>query len=176
MPVYDLKDWKPKLAPGAWIAPGAVVAGRVELGPDASVWFGAVIRGDMDRVSIGARSNIQDGAVCHQDTDQPLVVGERCTVGHRAVIHGCTLEDDVLVGMGAVILNGARVGRGSLVAAGALVREGMEIPPFSLVVGVPAVIKRSLPEDETLARRERHAAHYVEEAHRWRDDSRERRP
>ena len=103
------------------------------------------------------------------------MVGERCTVGHRAVLHGCTLEDDVLVGMGAVILNGVRVGRGSLVAAGALVLEGTEIPPFSLVAGLPAQVKRRLPEEETLVQRARHSAHYVEESRRWRDDSRERR-
>lgn len=175
MSVYDVKDWKPELGEGAWIASSADVAGRVALGDGVNVWFGAVIRGDADTVAIGRDTNIQDGTVCHVDEGFPLKVGERCTVGHRAVLHGCTLEDDVLVGMGAIVLNGARVGCGSLIAAGALVREGAEIPPFSLVVGLPAVVKRALPEDETLAQRQRSALHYVEAADLYRREARERK-
>ena len=176
MPVYDVKDWRPELGEGVWIAPGAEVAGRVVLGEGVNVWFGAVIRGDADTVRIGRDTNIQDGAVCHEDHHFPLAVGERCTVGHRAVLHGCTLEDEVLVGMGAVVLNGARVGRGSLIAAGALVREGAEIPPFSLVAGLPAEVKRPLPEDETLAQRLQSAEHYVQQADLYRHGARERKP
>ena len=174
MAVYEVKDWKPVLGEGAWIAPGADVVGRVVLGKGVNIWFGAVIRGDADTVAIGRDTNIQDGTVCHVDDGFPLKVGERCTVRHRAVLHGCTLEDDVLVGMGAVVLNGARVGRGSLIAAGALVREGADIPPFSLVAGLPAVVKRGLPEDETLAERRGSALHYIEAADLYRLEARER--
>nr|MBC8368130.1 gamma carbonic anhydrase family protein [bacterium] len=125
-----------------------------------SLWFGAIARGDMAPISVGEGSNVQDGSVLHVDADTPLVIGNNCIIGHRAVVHGATLEDEVLVGMGAIILNRAHIGRGSLIAAGALVLEDAVIPPFSLVAGVPAQVKRSLPEDETIEARLRHAAHY----------------
>lgn len=164
MPVFSLDEQKPRFAEDVWIAPGAVVAGDVSLAAGVSLWFGSVARGDMAPIHVGEGTNVQDGSVLHVDTDTPLNIGRNCIIGHRAVVHGCTLEDEVLVGMGAIILNGARIGRGSLVAAGALVREGMDVPPFSLVAGVPAQIKRSLPEQETLEARRRHADHYREAA------------
>jgi len=167
VPVYALEDRRPRLGEGVWVAPGAHVAGDVTLDDGVSIWFGAVARGDMATIRVGRDSNVQDGAVLHVDTGKPLTIGERCIIGHRAIVHGCTLEDEVLVGMGAVILNGARIGRGSLVAAGALVREGAEVPPFSLVAGVPAELKRRLDEREVPEARRRHASHYREEAARY---------
>jgi carbonic anhydrase/acetyltransferase-like protein (isoleucine patch superfamily) len=161
---------RPQVPSSCWIAPGARVAGRVALGERCGVWFGAVIRGDCEPIAIGAETNIQDNAVLHVDPGRPLVVGERVTVGHGAILHGCTIEDEVLIGMGAMVLNGARVGRGSLVAAGALVREDSEIPPFSLVAGVPAAVKRRLPEEATLAAHRASAAGYVERAAQYRAD------
>lgn len=165
---YRLDGWRPELPASAWLAPGAAVIGRVRLGERASVWFGAVLRGDLDTITIGEETNIQDGSVLHVDVGFPLRVGDRVTVGHGAILHGCTIEDEALIGMGAAVLNGATVGRGSLVAAGALVREGMQIPPFSLVAGVPAAIKRELPEAETLAAHRASAQHYAEGAARYR--------
>ncbi|MBN2171907.1 MAG: gamma carbonic anhydrase family protein [Candidatus Krumholzibacteriota bacterium] len=164
MPVYTLGTHQPELGAGCWIGPGAQVVGRVVLGENVNVWFGTVIRGDVNIIRIGADTNVQDNATLHVDADYPLTIGARVTIGHGAVVHGCTLEDEVLVGMGAVILNGARVGRGSLVAAGALVREGDEIPPFSLVAGVPAAVKKTLDAAATGERHRHSAAHYVASA------------
>jgi len=127
--------------PQAWIAPGAVLVGRVTLGREASVWYGCVLRGDLEPIEIGAETNLQDLTVVHVDRGLPAILGERVTVGHRAVIHGCTVEDDVLIGMGAVVLSGARIGRGALVAAGAVVREGFEVPPGRIAAGVPARLR-----------------------------------
>ncbi|MEK6439731.1 MULTISPECIES: gamma carbonic anhydrase family protein [unclassified Pseudonocardia] len=138
----------PDIHPDAWVAPGAVLAGRVSVGAEASVWYTCVLRGDMDAISIGERSNIQDGSVVHADPGFPCTVGAGVSVGHRAVLHGCTIGDDVLVGMGAVVLNGARVGSGSLIAAGAVITQGMEIPPNSLVAGVPGKVRKELGEEE----------------------------
>jgi carbonic anhydrase/acetyltransferase-like protein (isoleucine patch superfamily) len=138
----------PQVDPTAWIAPGAVVAGRVTLGPEVGIWYSAVVRADNDAISIGAGSNIQDGSVLHADPGFPCSVGENVTVGHRAVVHGCTVEDEVLVGMGAVIMNGATVGRGSVVAAGAVISQGVTVPPGSLVAGVPGKIRRETTADE----------------------------
>ncbi|MFH5823784.1 gamma carbonic anhydrase family protein [Georgenia sp. AZ-5] len=137
-------DVEPAVAAEAWVAPGAILVGRVSLAADASVFYGAVLRGDMDEISIGRGSNVQDGCVVHTDPGHPVSVGANVSVGHRAVLHGCTVEDDCLIGMGAVVLNGARIGRGSLVAAGAVVQEGMEVAPGSLVAGVPARVRREL--------------------------------
>lgn len=138
----------PEVAPGAWAAPGATLVGDVHLGDAASVWYGGVLRADGDRIDIGAGSNLQDGCVVHADPGRPVTVGSDVSVGHRAILHGCTVEDGSLVGMGAVVLNGARIGRGSLIAAGTVVREGMEVPPGSLVAGVPGQVRRQLtPED-----------------------------
>lgn len=131
-----------------WIHESAVVLGEVSLANDVSVWPMAVIRGDVERIVIGARSNVQDGAVLHADPGKPTIVGEDVVIGHRAVVHGTVLEDGVLVGMGAVLLNGVRVGRGSIVAAGAVLTEGMQVPPGSLVVGVPGRVVRTLSVEQ----------------------------
>ncbi|MGP3923432.1 MULTISPECIES: gamma carbonic anhydrase family protein [unclassified Streptomyces] len=139
---------EPKIDPEAFTAPTSVVLGEVSLGAGASVWYQTVLRGDGGPIAIGADSNIQDNSTVHADPGFPVSVGERVSVGHNAVLHGCTVEDDVLVGMGATVLNGARIGTGSLVAAQALVPQGMQIPPGSLVAGVPAKVKRQLTEEE----------------------------
>lgn len=132
----------------AWTAPGVVLVADVELGEEVSVWYGAVLRADCDAIRIGARSNLQDNVVVHTDAGFPVHVGTGVSVGHGAVLHGCTVEDDVLVGMGATILNGARIGAGSLIAAGALVPENADISPGSLVAGVPGKVRRELREEE----------------------------
>jgi carbonic anhydrase/acetyltransferase-like protein (isoleucine patch superfamily) len=130
----------------AWIAPGAVLVGEVTVGPDASVWYGSVLRGDLEPITIGRATNVQDLTVVHVDRGMPVLVGERVTIGHRAVVHGCVVEDDALVGMGAVLLSGCRVGRGALVAAGAVVREGFVVPPGTIVAGVPARVLGEVDE------------------------------
>jgi carbonic anhydrase/acetyltransferase-like protein (isoleucine patch superfamily) len=138
----------PRIATSAWVHASATLIGDVRLGEDVSVWPGAVLRGDRTSIKVGARTNVQDGAIIHSDPGFPCVIGERVTLGHRAVVHGCTIEDGALVGIGAVVLNGAVVGAGSLVAAGAVVGEGMKIPPDSLVVGVPAKVLRPLTDEQ----------------------------
>ncbi len=136
----------PQLAPTAWVHGRATLIGHVMLGERVSVWPGAVLRGDRDAITIGDESNVQDGVVIHCDPGLPCRIGKRVTIGHRAVVHGCTVEDGALIGIGAIVLNGAVVGAGSLVAAGAVVGEGMVIPPHSLVVGVPAKVLRELSD------------------------------
>ena len=149
--------------PTAYIAPTAAVMGDVTLGAESSVWYGAVLRGDMAGISIGERSNLQDGTIVHVDEGVPCRVGARVGVGHRVILHGCLVDDDCLIGMGSVLLNGVRIGTGSVVAAGAVIPEGMQIPPGSLVMGVPGRIVR--PVDEALTRRIAETwAHYVEQA------------
>jgi carbonic anhydrase/acetyltransferase-like protein (isoleucine patch superfamily) len=138
----------PKIDPRAWIAPTADVIGWVEIGERVSVWYQTVIRGDREKITIGAGSNLQDGTVVHADPDYPTSLGENVTVGHRAVIHGCTIGSDTLIGMGAVIMNGAVIGEQCLVGAGALIPQGMVVPPRSLVLGAPAKVKRDLTEAE----------------------------
>jgi carbonic anhydrase/acetyltransferase-like protein (isoleucine patch superfamily) len=153
--------------PTAFIAPGAIVLGDVDLGKDVSVWYNAVIRGDTDKISIGAETNIQDLSMIHADTGVPCRVGNRVIVGHRVILHGCTIDDECLIGMGAIILNRARVGRGSVIGAGAVVIEGTEIPPGSLVIGVPARVVR--PVDESMKERIEHGwRHYLDQARRHR--------
>jgi carbonic anhydrase/acetyltransferase-like protein (isoleucine patch superfamily) len=147
----EIDSARPQVHPDAWVAPTTVLAGRVTLAEAASVWYCSVLRADLDTVTVGARSNIQDGSVVHADPGFPVTIGAGVSVGHRAVLHGCTIADDVLVGMGAVVLNGARVGAGSLIAAGAVVLEGTEIPPGSLVAGVPGKVRRELGDDERAA-------------------------
>jgi carbonic anhydrase/acetyltransferase-like protein (isoleucine patch superfamily) len=147
--------------PSAFIATGAVVVGDVTLGAEASVWYQAVVRGDMEPIVIGERSNIQDGCVVHVDEGLPCTVGRRVVVGHRVILHGCTVEDDCLIGMGSVVLNGATIGAGSLVAAGAVVPEGMTVPPGSVVMGVPGRIVRQV-DDQTARRMAEGWKHYVE--------------
>jgi carbonic anhydrase/acetyltransferase-like protein (isoleucine patch superfamily) len=149
--------------PTAFIAAGAWVMGDVTLGPESSVWYGAVLRGDMAPITIGAQSNLQDGTIVHGDEGVPCTVGDRVGVGHRVVLHGCTIEDDCLVGMGSVLLNGVRIGTGSVVAAGAVIPEGMQVPPRSVVMGVPGRIVRQV--DAELTRRMAETwSHYVEQA------------
>lgn len=131
----------------AWVAPNATLTGRVTLGALASVWFGCVLRGDLEPISIGAETNVQDLTVVHVDRGYPALVGSRVTIGHRAVIHGCSIDDDAVIGMGAVLLSGSHVGRGALVAAGALVREGFQVPPGAVAAGVPAVIRGEVGPD-----------------------------
>jgi carbonic anhydrase/acetyltransferase-like protein (isoleucine patch superfamily) len=166
--IIDFDGTSPQVPATAWIAPSANLIGQVTLGEHASVFYTAVLRGDMDSITIGERSNIQDGCVAHTDPGHPVVVGSGASVGHRAVLHGCTVEDDALIGMGAVVLNGAVVGAGSLVAAGAVVTEGMQIPPGSLVAGVPAKVRRELDEDAKEALRQ-NARTYVDLAAKHRD-------
>ncbi|MEU6245553.1 gamma carbonic anhydrase family protein [Streptomyces sp. NPDC047024] len=139
---------EPKIDPDAFVAPMASVIGDVTLGAGASVWYGAVVRGDAERIAVGADANVQDNVTLHADPGFPLTVGERVSIGHNAVVHGATVEDDCLIGMGATVLNGAVIGAGSLVAAQALVPQGMVVPPGSLVAGVPAKVKRALSEEE----------------------------
>jgi carbonic anhydrase/acetyltransferase-like protein (isoleucine patch superfamily) len=162
MPAYGLDGMSPVLpaAGDYWIAPSAAVIGRVTLGKDVGVWFGAVLRGDNEPIVIGEATNIQEHVMMHTDPGFRLAVGAGCTIGHRAILHGCTLGDNVLVGMGAIVLNGAKVGDGSLIGAGALVPEGREIPPGSLVLGMPGKVARALTPDE-IGRNRIAAAHYV---------------
>jgi carbonic anhydrase/acetyltransferase-like protein (isoleucine patch superfamily) len=155
------------LDPSAFIHSLAVVVGDVTLGARVSIWPTAVVRADSDAIAIGAESNIQDGAVLHTDPGLPMRIGARVAIGHRAIVHGATVDDDVLIGMGAILLNGSHIGRGSLVAAGAVVREGQRIPPNSLVVGVPGRVLRETTEEER-ARIARTVAAYLrlQERHR----------
>ncbi len=146
MPLYALNDVAPEL-PGKdryWVAPDAHVIGRVRLGDEVGVWFGAVIRGDNELIDVGARTNVQDGAMLHTDMGYPMTIGPDCTIGHHAILHGCTIGAGSLVGMGATILNGARIGAHCLVGANALVTEGKDFPDFSLIVGSPAKAVRVL--------------------------------
>ena len=138
----------PRIAPDAYIAADATVVANVEIGPQASVWHQAVLRGDVAHVVLGAQSNVQDGAVVHTADDLPAVIGKLVTVGHKAIVHACTVEDEVLVGMGSIILDGARIGTRSIIGANATVKQGMEVPPGSLVLGTPAKIVRTLSEAE----------------------------
>ncbi|CAN7697570.1 gamma carbonic anhydrase family protein [Mycolicibacterium frederiksbergense] len=143
-----LGSYRPEAHHSAWIAPNATVVGQVRLGKHVGVWYNAVIRGDVDSIVVGDRTNIQDGCVLHVDPGAPLAIGSGVSVGHNAILHGCTIGDDVLVGMGATILNGANVGAGTLIAANALVPVGVEIPPQSLVAGVPGKVRRKLTDEE----------------------------
>lgn len=166
MPFYALAGVQPQLADGAWAAPSADLIGDVRLGARASVWFNAVIRADNTPIVIGAETNIQDGAVCHSDPGAPLTVGARVTVGHQAILHGCTIADDCLIGMGARILNGAVIASECLVGAGSLVTEGKSFEPGTLIVGVPARVLRPLSDGEKHALRAS-AALYAQKAERF---------
>ena len=168
MTLYTLADRRPLLPTSGryWIAPNASVIGDVALGDDCSVWFGATLRGDNERITLGARSNIQDGATLHTDLGFPLDLGEDCTVGHNAILHGCTIGAGSLIGMGAIVLNGARIGRDCLVGAGALVTEGKVFPNGSLIVGAPAQARRTLDE-AAVAGLARAAAGYVDNGRRF---------
>ena len=163
MPLYSIGDLAPQLAASAWAAPSADLIGDVRLGDRASAWFGAVIRADNTPIVIGEEANIQDGAIGHSDPGFPLTIGARVTVGHQAILHGCTIGDNCLVGMGARILNGAVLEPGCLVGTGALITEGKSFESGSLIVGSPARVVRKLTDAEKNALRIS-AAHYAEKA------------
>ena len=167
MSLFSLEGKSPTPAAGfCWVADTASVIGDVVLEDDASVWFGAVLRGDNEPIRVGRGSNVQDLCVLHTDPGFPLTIGAGCTIGHRAILHGCTIGEGSLVGMGATVLNGARIGRNCLIGAAALITEGKEIPDGSLVVGAPGKVVRQLSEAE-LAGLARSAQHYVENAKRF---------
>lgn len=138
----------PDIHPTAWVAPGAVIVGDVTVGPNSSVWFGCVLRADIQRITIGEGTNIQDGTIIHLASDLGTIVGDHVTVGHRALLHACEIGDEVLVGMGAIVMDGAKIGARSIIAAGSLVPKGREIPPGSLVMGSPAKVVRTLDAEE----------------------------
>jgi carbonic anhydrase/acetyltransferase-like protein (isoleucine patch superfamily) len=142
--LYRLEGHAPALDDECWVAPDAVLIGKVKVEPGASIWFGAVLRGDNEMILVGSRTNIQDLSVLHTDPGFPLTIGQDCTVGHRAILHGCTIGENTLVGMGAIVLNGAVVGRNCLIGAGALIAEGKTIPDNSLVLGMPGKVARTL--------------------------------
>ncbi|GGH64616.1 gamma carbonic anhydrase family protein [Comamonas phosphati] len=166
MAIYELDGVAPEIAASAWVADSAEVMGRVMLGEEASVWFGTVVRGDTESITIGAGSNIQDASVLHADLGKPLVVGCNVTVGHQVMLHGCTIGDESLIGIGAVVLNGARIGRNCLVGAGALVTEGKEFPDGSMIIGSPAKVVRQLSPEQIEGLRQS-ARHYIDNARRF---------
>ncbi|PLX37129.1 MAG: gamma carbonic anhydrase family protein [Hyphomicrobiales bacterium] len=168
MPIYALGDVAPTVPEQGryWVAPDAVLIGAVNLAEDASVWWGAVLRGDNEPLTVGARSNVQDGSILHTDIGFPLTIGDDCTIGHGVILHGCTIGNNSLVGMGATILNGAKIGRNCLIGANALVPEGKEIPDNSLVVGMPGKAIRQLDE-EAVKSLTWSAHHYVENWQRY---------
>ncbi|NNC48828.1 MAG: gamma carbonic anhydrase family protein [Sphingomonas sp.] len=168
MPLYQLDGSSPSLGSGAWVAPSADLIGDVRLGQRANVWFGAVIRADNTPIILGEETNFQDGAIGHSDPGAPLTIGARVTVGHQAILHGCTVEDEALIGMGARILNGATIGSQSIVGAGALVTEGKTFEPRSLIVGSPAKAIRTLSDDQVDALKAS-AALYAAKAAHYRD-------
>lgn len=166
MALYSLDGVAPQVADSAWVADSAQVMGQVELGADSSVWFGAVVRGDTDRISIGKGTNIQDASVLHADHGKPLTIGDNVTVGHQVMLHGCTVGDGSLIGIGAVVLNGAIIGKGCIVGAGALVTEGKVFEDGSMIIGSPAKVVRQLtPEQQQGLLMS--AAHYVDNARRF---------
>lgn len=166
--IVSLGGATPSVDETAWVAPSADLVGAVELRAGSSVWYTAVLRADFDPIVLGERSNLQDGVVVHTDAGHPTTIGAGVSVGHRAVLHGCTVEDDCLIGMGSVVLNGAHIGAGSLVAAGAVVPEGAVIPPRSLVAGVPGKVRRDI-DDAGLDRIRANADVYVDLARRHRE-------
>ena len=168
MPLYAIDGTEPNFADADtnWIAPDATLIGNVQVGRNDGFWFGVVIRGDNEPIIIGADTNVQEDTVMHTDPGFPLTIGEGCTIGHRAMLHGCTIGDNSLIGMGAIVLNGARIGKNSLVGAGALVTEGKEFPDNSLIVGSPAKAIRVL-DDAAIARLRGSAAHYVANGKRF---------
>lgn len=167
MAIYELDGVSPQVSASAWVADSAQVMGNVTLADDANIWFGVVIRGDTETITVGKGSNIQDMSVLHADVGMPLVVGEGVTVGHKVMLHGCTIGDNSLIGIGAVVLNGAKVGKNCLVGAGALVTEGKEFADGSMILGSPARVIRQLSPEQIEGLRQS-AQHYVENANRYR--------
>jgi len=168
MPIYQLDDRAPSLGEDVWVAPDAVVIGNVILERAVGIWFGAVLRGDNEPITLGEGSNVQEHSVLHTDHGFPLTVGPGCTIGHRAILHGCTISANCLIGMCAVVLNGAVIGENSLVGAGALVTEGKVFPPNSLIVGSPAKVVRDLTAEQ-IQRLRASATNYQDNARRFRD-------
>ncbi|MDM1696389.1 gamma carbonic anhydrase family protein [Thiopseudomonas alkaliphila] len=164
--LYALNENTPEIDPSAWVAETAVVIGKVRLAQDSSVWFGAVLRGDNELIQIGVGSNVQDGAVMHTDMGYPLTLGQHVTVGHNAMLHGCSVGDGSLIGINAVILNGAIIGKNCIIGANTLIAEGKEIPDNSLVVGSPGKVVKQLTEQQ-VAQLKLNAIHYVENAKRY---------
>ncbi|SPH17850.1 2,3,4,5-tetrahydropyridine-2,6-dicarboxylate N-acetyltransferase [Defluviimonas aquaemixtae] len=165
--IYELDGVAPQIGAECWVAPDANLIGKVVLEDGASVWFGCTLRGDNEEIRVGRGANLQENVVCHTDPGFPLTIGPDCTVGHKAMLHGCTIGEGALIGMGATVLNGAKIGRGCLIGAGALITEGKEIPDSSLVVGSPGKVVRMLDEEaraallETAARYRKNAARYT---------------
>ncbi len=168
MAIYALEEHRPQIDPSAWVAETATVVGQVILRAHSSLWYGVVARGDTALIELGARSNVQDNAVLHADEGQPLIIGDDVTVGHQAMMHGCTVGHGSLIGIQAVVLNGAKIGKCCLVGAGSLVTEGKEFPDGSLIMGSPAKVVRQL-SPEQFERLRFSAAHYVDNARRHRD-------
>ena len=166
MSIYQLGEYIPEIAPSAYIADTANIIGNVKIDNNASVWFGATIRGDNELISVGHNSNVQDGSVLHTDIGFPLTIGDNVTIGHQVMLHGCTIGDGALIGIQAVILNGAKIGKNSLVGAGALVTEGKEFPDNALIIGSPAKVARML-SDEEIAGLAQNTQHYVEAAQKY---------
>jgi carbonic anhydrase/acetyltransferase-like protein (isoleucine patch superfamily) len=166
MAIYEFDGVSPEIPESAWVAGSAEVMGDVALGDEVSIWFGVVVRGDNAPIRIGAQTNIQDLSVLHSDLGIPLTIGEGVTVGHKAMLHGCTVGDHSLIGIGAVVLNGARIGKGCLVGAGALVTEGSEFPDGSVIIGTPAKVVRTLTPEQAQGLR-LNAQHYVANAKRF---------
>ena len=169
MAVYQLDVLTPQIADSAWVADNAQVIGDVQMAPDSSVWFSSVVRGDTATIRIGEGTNIQDGSVLHADVGMPLTLGKHVTVGHMVQLHGCTVGDESLIGIGAIVLNGARIGKNCLVGAGALVTEGKEFPDHSLIIGTPAKAVRTLGPDD-IAKLEHSAANYTARAARFKTE------
>ena len=166
MAVYQLDTLTPHVAETAWVADSAQVIGNVELAEGASIWFGAILRGDNEPMRIGRNSNVQDGSMLHSDPGSPLTLGENVTVGHQVMLHGCTVGDGSLIGIKAVVLNGAKIGKNCLVGAGSLVTEGKEFPDGSMILGSPAKVVRELTPEQ-IAGLSRAAQHYVDNAKRY---------
>jgi carbonic anhydrase/acetyltransferase-like protein (isoleucine patch superfamily) len=170
MNVYNLGAVSPSLPESGeyWIAPNAVVLGNVVLKQNASVWFGATLRGDNDLIEVGENSNVQDGSVLHTDTGSPLIIGSNVTIGHMVMLHGCTIGDNSLIGIGSIVLNGAKIGRNCLIGANCLITEGKEIPDNSLVMGAPGKVVRDVSEAQAMVLKGS-ALHYVVNWKRYRD-------
>ena len=165
--IYALDDLTPEIDADSWVAPDANVIGRVRLGAGASVWFGATLRGDNEWIDVGPGSNVQEGCTLHTDMGYPLVIGRDCTIGHNVILHGCTIGDETLIGMGATVLNWARIGRNCLIGAGALITEGKDIPDGSLVMGAPGKVVRVL-DAAAISRLGASARHYQDNMRRYR--------
>jgi carbonic anhydrase/acetyltransferase-like protein (isoleucine patch superfamily) len=167
MPLYALDGVAPQIDPDVgWIAPSAVLVGDIVVGAEAGIWFGVVARGDIERITIGARTNVQENCVLHTDSGYPLDIGDNCTIGHGAIVHGCTIGDNTLIGMGATVLNGARIGRNCLIGANTLITEGKEIPDNSMVVGAPGKVVRTI-DAEGVKALAASAERYVRNARRF---------